>query len=127
MCLYINQMEIVISGCCFSLTPNAVADNSEFCRFSVWRFLSLTLGWRNRGTACGRQEGGDEDGGGQSEAPKGSEGGLLHQSVPSWPRPGAVSAPGAPGVDPDSVGIAANNTPGYSGAGLAGNQELFNS
>lgn len=33
-------------------------------------------GWGNRGTACRRQEGGDQVGGGQSETPKGSERGL---------------------------------------------------
>lgn len=64
-------------SCLFTL--GAVAVNTDSRRFNLCHLVSLcgvTSGWGNRGTACGRQEGGDEVGGGQSEAPKGSERGL---------------------------------------------------
>lgn len=75
-------------SCLFTLS--AVAVNTGSRRFNLchlWSLCVVTLGRGNRGTACRRQEGGDEVRGGQSEAPKGSERGLLGQSVSSWPRP----------------------------------------
>lgn len=64
-------------SCLFTLS--ALAVNTDSHRSNLCHLVSLcgvTSGWGNRGTACGRQEGGDEVGGGQSEAPKGSERGL---------------------------------------------------
>lgn len=79
-------------------TLSAVAVNTDSRRFNLCHLVSLcggTLGRGNRGTACRRQEGGDEVGGGQSEAPKGSERGLSGQSVSSWPN--TLSAPSTQG------------------------------
>lgn len=57
----------------------AMVVSTDSHRFNLCHFVSLrgvTSGWGNRGTACGRQEGGDKVRGGQSEAPKGSERGM---------------------------------------------------
>lgn len=42
----------------------------------------VASGWRNRGAACGSQEGGDKVGGSQSETPEGGQRGLWGQ--PTW-------------------------------------------
>lgn len=87
---FIDQTDICKQSLSCLLTVSAVAVNTDSRRFSLCHLLSLcgvTSGWGNRGTACGRQEGGDEVGGGQSEAATGSERGLLGQPGSSWPRP----------------------------------------
>lgn len=76
---YTDQTDICNESLSCLFTLGAVAVNTDSRRFNVCHlvpFHGVTSGWGNRGTACGRQEGGDEVRGGQSEAPKGSERGL---------------------------------------------------
>lgn len=68
---FINSCEYISDVLCQTL--------QTFYRLNPCHLVSLCLhtpGWRNRRAACNRQEGGDKLRGGQSEAPKGSKGGL---------------------------------------------------